>query len=195
MHASTRNLALCFLLAVAPVLAGAQTPAPYSAVGVSAFALSSPTRGALAQYYTGSTGGAVEFTLPLDVGTASVTAARVHYQGKSANYNNFTATRAIVGWGLVFPVSSRLSAGAGVHAGEFMMAFDDTIINPGLRNEKEMLLGVQASGALRVVGPLGLVAQASYDHVYLHVPTHFVTLQAGLRYTASLPHWVREFMR
>jgi hypothetical protein len=195
MNPFTRKRALCLVLTLAPAFAGAQTPEPYSVAGISAFALSNPPRGALAQYYTAGTGAALEFAMPLDAGTASVTAARVPYRGKSAAYNNFTATEALFGWSLMLPLHSRLSVGAGVHAGEFMMAFDDDVINPGLRNEKELLLGVKAAGAFRIAGPLALAAQASYDHVYLHVPTHFLAVQAGLRYTATLPQWLREFMQ
>ena len=76
-----------------------------------------------------------------------------------------------------------------------MMAFDDTIINPGLRNEKELMLGMTAEAGFRVIGAWSLAAQASYDHVHLHVPTHLLSLQAGVRYTAQLPAWLQEFMR
>src|SRR5690348_9061247 len=144
MNSWIRRGALLLSLAVAPGFAGAQTADPYSVAGIDLFALSSPARGSLSQYYTGGSGAGLELTMPLPVGVASITASQVPYHGKAANFNDFTATEALVGWSLMVPLTSRFSAGAGVRAGEFMMAFADTVIAPGLRDEKEMLFGFTA---------------------------------------------------
>lgn len=190
-----KHLRFLWLLAVAPAIAAAQSPAAYSIVDITASALHSPPRVPFANYYSGGSGYALDLALPLPVGVATLTGASVPYRGMLDSYRNFNATEALLGWGLALPLHGRLSARAGLRAGEFMMAFDDTVIAPGLRDEKEMMLGVTGEAALRVAGRWSLAAQASWDHVYLHVPTHFLSLQAGLRYTASLPEWVQEALR
>lgn len=196
MKARMRGLALLCLCGITPAaVARAQTPEPYSVAGIGVFALTSPARGPLSEFYTGGSGEGIELSMPLDAGTATLFASRVPYSGKSATYRNFTATEALIGWSLQAPLHSRFSAGAGVRAGEFMMAFDDTVIAPGLRDEKELLLGFTADAALRIAGPISLTARGSYDHVYLHVPTHFLSGQAGIRYTLTLPEWLRGVMR
>lgn len=182
-------------IVLVPVIAAAQSPAPYSAVDVTASALRSPPRGPLAIYYTGGSGYALDLALPLPVGTATLTGASIPFHGMLDSYRDFTATEALLGWGLALPLHGRVTARAGLRAGEFMMAFDDTIITPGLRDEKELMLGVTGEAAVRIAGPWSIAAQASWDHVHLHVPTHFLSLQAGLRYTAGLPGWVQEFLR
>jgi hypothetical protein len=182
-------------LALVPGLAAAQSSAPYSTVDITASALHSPPRAPLANYYTGGSGYALDLALPLPVGVATLTGASVPYHGMLDAYRNFTATEALLGWELALPLNGRVSARAGVRAGEFMMAFDDTIITPGLRDEKELMLGVTGEAAVRIAGRWSVAGHASWDHVYLHVPTHFLSLQAGLRYTASLPDWVQEFLR
>jgi len=189
------TLKLAVPLLLAPAFARAQRPAPYSLVDITASADRSAPRGAFGGYYTGGSGYALDLAMPLPVGVVTLTAAHVPYHGMLEAYRDFTATEALFGWGLALPKRGRLSARAGVRAGEFMMAFDDTVITPGLRNEKELMLGATAEAALRIAGPWSIAAQASWDHVHLHVPTHLLSLQGGLRYTLGLPDWIQEIVR
>jgi len=182
-------------VALVPVVTAAQSPAPYSAVEITASALHSPPRAPLSNYYTGGSGYALDVGLPLPVGTATLTGVSVPFHGMLDSYRDFTATEALLGWEMALPLHGRVTARAGVRTGEFMMAFDDTVIAAGLRDEKELMLGATGEAAVRIAGPWSIAARASWDHVHLHVPTHFLSLQAGLRYTAGLPDWVQEFLR
>lgn len=148
----------------------------------------------LSRFYTPGTALSLEAATPFQIGELSATFSRAKYESVGSVRPDFTSLTATLAWRYL--LTSRVAdAGLGVHFGTTQFAFRDTVIDPGQRNEREVLMGVNGLLSVRVMSPLSAFVEGSYSHVWLHVPVHVASLTVGLGYSATMPGWLRDFLR
>jgi hypothetical protein len=148
----------------------------------------------LARFYTPGTALSLEAGTPFQIGELSASVARAKYQSVGSMHPDFTSLTAALGWRYLL-TSRAVDAGLGVHFGAMQFAFRDSVIDPGQRDEREVLMGVNALLSVHVASHVSAIVEGSYSHVWLHVPVHIASLTVGLGYSATMPAWLRDFLR
>ena len=149
----------------------------------------------LSRYYTPETGFLVEVSTPFEYGELAITGERATFTSVGAVHPDFHGTLGMLDWRYPQRLFGPISAALGAHAGAMQFSFQDTVINAGLRKERELVLGVSGSLEARIVSGLSAFVMGEYSHVRLHVPVHLARLSAGVGYTAPTPAWLRDFLR
>jgi hypothetical protein len=174
----------------------AQGPGAYSELTFRASGVRVPTLSRLGPYYDAATGARFEVETPLEFGDLTLELSRVPFHAiNPAAQRSFQATTIAADWRVPLVATTRVHGALGVRAGTFVMSFDDSLIDPGLRREEELLLGVSAKMNVGVYRRFGLTVAGTYDHVWLHVPLHLTTFSVGVDYAVSTPHWLRELLQ
>ncbi|HET7374503.1 MAG TPA: hypothetical protein VFJ20_14030, partial [Gemmatimonadaceae bacterium] len=120
---------------------------------------------------------------------------RATFTSVGAVHPDFHGTLGMLAWRYPRRLFGPISAALGAHAGAMQFSFQDTVINAGLRKERELVLGVNGSLEARIVSGLSAFVTGEYSHVRLHVPVHLARLSAGVGYTVPTPVWLRDFLR
>jgi hypothetical protein len=148
----------------------------------------------LSNYYTPTTGFVVEASTPFELGELAVTGERATFTSVGGSIPAFHGTLAMLAWRYPRRVFGPVSARLGAHAGAMQFSFQDSVIDAGLRKERELVMGVSGSLEARVASGLSAFVMGEYSHVWLHVPVHLARISAGIGYTASTPAWLRNFL-
>lgn len=192
------NLALLFvafasLESTASAQDAARAEMPYSALHVRVSMLAPIGIGRLAPYYSVSSGGIIEATTPFNFGEFGVAVGwlpftRVRAPGETAasSNENFRAFMVGVGWETPKLPIGRVQTSAGIRASTFRMAFSDTIVDPGIRSEDELQLGVSAQVMLPLTSRLRIGTSLNVSRIFLHVPLNMTTATAGVEWKFSL---------
>jgi hypothetical protein len=144
--------------------------------------------------YRAKLGGALELEMPFEGGLLGASVTRVAFAGRRVSpAADFDATLLALDWRI--PIRrGAFRLGVGPRVGNFLMAFDDTIINPGLRDESELFLGVSAAASARLGRGFGVNLTGWYGQVHLHAPLRIASAAAGIEYTMSTPGWLRDLL-
>ena len=194
---NVRSICAIALFAAGPVAAqGSAQPSAFSSVTARAGVLHETVDSRLRQLYRPSAGFGLELSTPFDLGHLGVSLERSTFRGVEPEpHPDFRATLALISWRVSLPAVGAFTVAGGVHAGAMQFSFDDSAIDPGLRKERELVLGVNAVASVRLTRHLSAFVAAEYSHVWLHVPMHVVPITAGIGYTVSSPEWLRDFLR
>lgn len=194
MHRFTNAVALGLCLG-SSVRAQTARPEPFSAVTIRGGATRFSVDSRLSRYYSPETGFVIEASTPFELGELAVTGERGTFASVGGANPDFHGTLALLAWRypqrLFGPVSARL----GAHAGVMQFSFQDSLINSGLRKERELVMGVSGSIELRVLSRVSAFVMGEYSHVWLHVPVHLARVSGGVGYTLSTPAWLRNFLK
>lgn len=175
----------------------AQTTRPdaFSSLTIRAGATRFSTDSRLSRYYTPETGFLIEASTPFDHGEFALTGERATFTSVGRVNPDFHGTLALLAWRYPTRLFGGVFARLGAHAGVMQMSFQDTLINAGLRKERELAMGVSGSLEARVVSRLSAFVTGEYSHVWLHVPVHLARISAGVGYTTTTPGWLRDFLK
>lgn len=175
----------------------AQTTRPdaFSSLTIDAGATRFSTDSRLSRYYTPETGFLVEASTPFALGELALTGERATFTSLGGVNPDFHGTLALLAWRYPVRLFSGGSAKLGAHTGVMQLSFQDTLINAGLRKERELVMGVSGSLEARIVSRLSAFVMAEYSHLWLHVPVHLARISAGLGYTTPTPGWLRDFLK
>jgi hypothetical protein len=176
-------------------LAQTGRPEPFSQLGLRAGAVRFSADSRLSRLYSPETGFLIEVSTPFEFGELAVTGERATFTSVGAVHPDFHGTLGMLAWRYPQRLFGPISAALGAHAGAMQFSFQDTVINAGLRKERELLLGVNGSLEARIASGLSAFVMGEYSHVRLHVPVHLARLSAGVGYTVSTPTWLRDFLR
>ena len=149
----------------------------------------------LSRYYAPQTGFVVEASTPFELGELALTGERATFTSIGEENPDFHGTLALLAWRYAVPLFGGASARLGAHAGVMQFSFQDTLINAGLRKERELVMGMSGSLQAHVVSRLSAFVMGEYSHVWLHVPVHLARISAGVGYTTPTPGWLRGFLR
>lgn len=148
-----------------------------------------------ARYYSPETGFVLEASTPFEFGELALTGERATFTSVGGVNPAFHGTLALLAWRYPRRLFGPLSARIGANAGVMQFSFQDTIIDPGLRKERELAMGVSGSVEARVAYGVSAFVMGEYSHVWLHVPVHLARLSAGLGYTLETPSWLEDFLK
>ena len=176
-------------------LAQTGRPEPFSQLTLRGGATRFSADSRLSRYYSPETGFLVEVSTPFEFGELAITGERATFTSVGAVHPDFRGTLGMLTWRYSQRLFGPISAALGAHAGAMQFSFQDTVINAGLRKERELLLGVNGSLEARIVSGFAAFVMGEYSHVRLHVPVHLARLSAGVGYTVSTPIWLRDFLR
>jgi hypothetical protein len=176
-------------------LAQTGRPEPFSRLTLRGGATRFSADSRLSRYYTPATGFLVEVSTPFEFGELAVTGERATFTSVGAAHPDFHGTLGMLAWRYPQHLFGPISAALGAHAGAMQFSFQDTVINAGLRKERELLFGVNGSLEARIVSGVSAFVMGEYSHVRLHVPVHLARLSVGVGYTTSTPIWLRDFLR
>lgn len=176
------------------LLAQTTRPRAFSSLTIRAGATRFSPDSRLSGYYSAQTGFVVEASTPFEFGELALTGERATFSSDGGLHPDFHGTLALLAWRYPQRLFGPVSAALGTHAGVMQFSFQDTLINAGLRKERELTMGVSASLEARVLSRLSAFVMGEYSHVWLHVPVHLARVSAGLGYTATTPAWLRNFL-
>lgn len=193
MIRSCRMAALGLLLA-ASVEAQSARPAAFSSLTLRAGATRFSVDSRLSRYYTPKTGFVIEASTPFEFGELALTGERATFTSVGSVIPDFHGTLALLAWRYPRRLFGPVSGRAGLHAGVMQFSFQDSLINAGLRKERELVMGVNGSLETQVVSHVSAFIMGEYSHVWLHVPVHLARFSGGIGYAASTPAWLRNFL-
>lgn len=146
-------------------------------------------------FWQQGTGGEFSVATPFYLGYAEVGGAYHRYPVKQFTVPAFDALLSFAGWGLSGSVADRLRLEGGVRIGTYRMTFDEITDFPGVKNESELALMLNARLAVRPVGPVSLHVGGSYMKVYTFLRLNLWYASAGLSYRLNSPPWLKDFLR
>lgn len=176
-------------------LAQTGRPEPFSRLTIRGGATRFFVDSRLSRYYSPQTGFVVEASTPFELGELAITGERARFTSVGGAHPDFHGTLGMLAWRYPHRLIGPISAAMGAHAGAMQFSFQDTVINAGLRKERELLLGVDGSLEARIVSGLSAFVMGEYSHVRLHVPVHLARASAGIGYCVRTPMWLRDFLR
>lgn len=147
------------------------------------------------RYYTPETGFVIEASTPFEVGEFALTGERATYTSVGGVNPDFHGTLALLAWRYPQHLFGPVAARFGAHAGVMQFSFQDTVINAGLRKERELVMGVNGSLEAHVASGFLAFVMGEYSHVWLHVPVHLARLSAGFGYAVESPAWLEHFLK
>jgi hypothetical protein len=146
-------------------------------------------------FWKQGTGGEFAIRTPFYLGYAEVGTAYHRYPVEQLTVPAFDAVLMYTGWGLGVGVADRLRLEGGARIGNYRMSFDEVTTFPGVKNESELALLLNARLALRPVGPVSVHIGGSYMKVYTFLRLNLWYASAGLSYRLNSPNWLKEFLR
>jgi hypothetical protein len=191
-------LALSALLGLSPggsLKAQTARPDAFSSLTIDVGATRFQTDSRLSRYYSPQTGFVVEASTPFELGELALTGERATFTSVGGVNPDFHGTLALLAWRYPTRLFGGVSARLGAHAGVMQFSFQDTLINAGLRKERELVMGVSGSLEARILSRLSAFIMGDYSHVWLHVPVHLARISAGVGYTTPTPGWLRDFLK
>ena len=189
LHAAALGVSLAWT-----VRAQSVRPKAFSSLSIRAGATWFSVDSRLSRYYAPATGFVVEASTPFSFGELGLTGERATFSSVGGGNPDFHGTLALLAWRYPQRLFGPLTASLGANTGAMQFSFQDSLVNAGLRKERELVMG--ASGALEahVVSRVSVFVMGEYSHVWLHVPVHLARLSAGMTYTAPSPAWLRNFL-
>jgi hypothetical protein len=190
-----------WLLALAVTLVGAQPvqaqsgSTPFETLELRFSGARNLNRNFLHAFWQQGTGGEFSIETPFYLGYAEVGGAYHRYPVNEATVPAFDAVLVYAGWGLGVGVADRLRLEGGARIGNYRMSFDEATLFPGVKNESELALMLNARLAIRLVGPMSLRVGGSYMKVYTFLRLNLWYASAGLSYRLNSPNWLKEFLR
>ena len=189
------------LVVLAVVCAGAQATqaqsktTPFETLEVRLSGTRNLNRNFLHTFWQQGSGGAFSIETPFYLGYAEVGGAYHRYPVKEPTVPAFDAILVYAGWGLGVGVADRIRLEGGARIGNYRMSFDEVTLFPGVKNETELALLLNARLAIRPVGPVSLHVGGSYMKVYTFLRLNLWYASAGLSYRLNSPNWLKEFLR
>ena len=169
-------------------------PKAFSSLSVRAGATWFSVDSRLSRYYSPETGFMLEASTPFAFGELALTGERATFSSVGGANPDFHGTLALLAWRYPQRLFGPLTASLGAHAGAMQFSFQDSLINAGLRKERELVMGASGSLEAHVVSRGSVFVTGEYSHVWLHVPVHLARISAGVTYTAPSPAWLRKFL-
>ena len=170
-------------------------PDAFSSVTIRAGATRFSADSRFSKYYSPATGFVLEASTPFEFGEFALTGERSTFTSVGGVYPAFHGTLALLAWRYPRRLFGAVVARLGAHAGVMQFSFQDTVINAGLRKERELVMGLNGSLEAHVVSGLSAFVMAEYSHVWLHVPIHLARLSAGAGYAIESPAWLEHFLK
>lgn len=195
-----RAVIACVSLAAAVLLlretpAAAQAPGPFSRIEVSTAGSVNVNRERLHDLWGSDPGGLVRFATPFHVGSIALSAELTPFAAIEPGLPDFDALAVALEWGVERTILPGFRGSVGVQIGNMRFAFIDPESGELARSESELLLGVRAGLRQRVVGLLGLTAEAHHQRVFTRLPIDLTFASVGLDYSFDAPRWLREFLQ
>jgi hypothetical protein len=176
--------------------AAGQAAEPYSRIGIRVSGVQPVSIGAFRSLYSSSRGVSAAVEVPAEFGSLGVAMSRQTFSRLADGpAPEMKATTHAIEWRSPAAVARRLSASAGVTVADFDMAFADTVIVEGLRDERELMVGATGRFAIEITRHWSISADAMVARIMLHQPVTMTTLSAGLAWSARPPAWLQRFLR
>lgn len=189
LHAAALGVSLAWSLR-----AQSARPKPFSSLSIRAGATWLSADARFSRYYSPETGVILEASTPFAFGELALTGERATFSSVGGVNPDFHGTLALLAWRYPQRLFGPLTARLGAHSGVMQFSFQDSLINAGLRKERELVMGASGSLEARVVSRVSVFVMGEYSHVWLHVPIHLGRISAGVAYTAASPGWLRSFL-
>jgi len=172
-------------------------PQAYQSISVQAGATTNVNRTRLHDDWQPGGGAEAVVAVPFYAGYLEAAAAYHRYQPRTAaDVPAFQAFLLQLGWGLEQPLTSWISARAGLRVGNYRMAFD---VNGDLERaemtENELTTALQGQVVFRLTDRWSLVAAGSYQRTFTRIRMNLVYTTVGVRYTFDSPFWLQTFLR
>ncbi len=201
-----RSVRIASLLALGAVSTALATPSDttatdgrraYQSISVQAGATTNVNRTRLHDDWQPGVGAEAVVAVPFYAGYLEAVAAYHRYQPRTAaDVPAFQAFLLQLGWGLEQPLTSWISARAGVRVGNYRMAFD---VNGNLERaemtENELAAALKGQVAFHITDRWSLLAAGSYQRTFTRIRMNLVYTTVGVRYTFDSPSWLQTFLR
>ena len=157
-------------------------------------ALRLPTVGHIGDDWRPKTGAQVELASNVGRGEIALAIGRVEFD-PSTGRPPFKETLISLGW--TYPVIRRaaVEVSGGARLTDVRFHFDDPSMVAGLRNEEEQMISALARGRVIVSRRISAFVESSYGTLLTSTRSPTVSVAAGVQADATMPRWLREFLR
>ena len=183
---------LCLLWALIGRSLHAQ--APFSSVSIGAIAAQEIGQGRFDAMWETSPSGGLSIRMPFHVGELEAGFSVARNRSLSAARPDFTSAIIHAGWGPTLRISTRLRARALLHAGDFLMVFDEGGAGYS-RRENELLLGASGGVSLLISEPIAVFGRAAFYRIYTSTPIEFIQIAAGVEIRLPTSERLRSLLR
>lgn len=187
-------LLLCLLaVSVGRLAAQPGRGAPFETLDVEIGGTFNTNRTLLHDFWKPGYGVEGQIATPFYLGEA-VAGGAFHRYGVVADVPAFDALLLVVGWGLPLSLGSHLRWHNAFTLGNYRMTFDDDTF-AGVRNESELILGLQSRLHVHLSQAWSLYVGGRYDRVFTEARMPLFFVSAGLSHTLRTPRWLRTFLQ
>jgi hypothetical protein len=152
--------------------------------------------GRLAPLYRMAPGVGVAVEVPAEFGSVGVALSRFSYHRRpDGPAPDFTADVRTLAWRSPALRVRRARLTAGGKLADFSMAFADSALVEGLRDERELLVAATVRAEIAVTSRLALSFDVDAGRIMFNNPVDLRTVSAGAVWFSRSPDWLRRFLQ
>ena len=129
-------------------------------------------------------------------GTVHLALGIFNNEGRVGSLPDFFVVQSALGWGypIVLPAGVTLTGGG--HFGAMSMLFaEDKQADDSHEIETELAAGIFVRADVPLTHDLGVFVESDWTRVFTAIPITFTTMRGGIRFTTSMPKWLRGVLR
>ncbi|MCH7639241.1 MAG: hypothetical protein IH855_07240 [Bacteroidetes bacterium] len=129
-------------------------------------------------------------------GTVHLALGVFNNEDRGGSLPEFLVVQSALGWGYPIAVPAGVTLTGGGHFGATSMLFmEHEQADDSHEIETELAAGMFVRADLPLSHNLGVFVEGDWTHVFTAIPITFTTMQGGIRFTASMPTWLRRVLR
>ena len=129
-------------------------------------------------------------------GTVQLALGVFNNEARVGSLPNFFTVQSALGWGYPIVLPAGVSLTGGGHLGAMSMLFmEDAQADDSHEIETELAAGLFVRADVPLSHNLGVFAEGDWTRVFTAIPITITTIRGGIRFTTSMPTWLRGVLR
>ena len=129
-------------------------------------------------------------------GTVHVALGVFNNEGRGGNLPDFLVVQSTLGWGYPVIIPAGVTLTGGGHFGAMSMLFmEDELADDSHEIETELAAGLFVRADVPFTHDLGVFVEGDWTRAFTAIPITLATIRGGIRFTTSMPAWLRGVLR